>query len=233
MDRVALVTGGNRGLGLEICRQLARRDIRVILSSRDAVAGAQAAEILAREGLRLSVHCLDVSSAADVKLLGERLSDDFGRCDILVNNAGMRLGDADAGILDETGEGLREALAVNLVGAVCVAQTVAPLMVRQAYGRVVNVSSSLAQLATMGNTHAAHRLSKAALNAVTLMLSQALAGSGVLVNSMCPGAQALAAEGSDAPVGWESAADTAIWLATLPKDGPTGGFFRDRRPMAW
>ena len=227
--RVALVSGGNRGIGLETCRQLAARDIAVILGSRDEESGRAAAEGLSGD---VVVHQLDVADGKSVDRLATFVEDEFGRLDVLVNNAGISNDEGQRGI-DADLDRVREALEANLLGAWRLCEVAIPLMQRNGYGRIVNISTGLAALEDMGGGSPAYRVSKTALNALTRILASELRGSGILVNSVCPGWVQTDMGGSRAPRPVEEGADTPVWAATLPNNGPTGGFFRDRRPIHW
>jgi NAD(P)-dependent dehydrogenase (short-subunit alcohol dehydrogenase family) len=229
--RIAVVTGANRGIGLEICRQLAARgDLRVVLTGRDEAKGRAAAKKL---GGAVEFRSLDVTRERSVKALADHLAKSHGRCDVLVNNAGILADPRGSRFLESRVETYRETLDTNLFGPLLLAQALAPLMQRGRYGRIVNVSSGMGQLSEMSVGSPAYRVSKTALNALTRILAAELKGSGVLVNSMCPGWVRTGMGGPTAPRSVEQGADTAVWLATLPDDGPSGGFFRDRRPIPW
>lgn len=227
--RVALVSGGNRGIGLEIVRQLAGRGYTVIMGSRDEEQGRSAAEGIDGE---VVVRQLDVCDADSVDRLGRSIEQEFGRLDVLVNNAGISNDDGQRGI-DADLDRVREALEANFLGAWRLSQVAIPLMQRNGYGRIVNISSGLGALEDMGGGSPAYRVSKTALNALTRILASELRGSGILVNSVCPGWVATDMGGASASRPVEEGADTPVWAATLSKNGPTGGFFRDRRPVAW
>lgn len=228
MKRTVLVTGGNRGIGLEICRQLARADHRVLLGARDASQGEQAATCLRGDGLDVSAVALDVARASSVERCATQFADDGVDIDILVNNAGVL---AD-GVLLGDGDPMDEAIAVNLLGAYRTARAFVPSMMRRGWGRVVNLSSDWGSFAEGLEGPAAYAVTKAALNALTVRLSREAAPH-VLVNCMDPGWVRTRMGGKGATRTTEQGADTAVWLATLPDDGPSGGFFRDRRPMPW
>ena len=227
--RVALVSGGNRGIGLEICRQLTARGIAVILGSRNEESGKEAAQKLSGN---VVVHQLDVADEESVGRLASFVEEEFGRLDILVNNAGISNDQGQRGA-DADLDLVREALEANLFGAWRLCEMAIPLMQREGYGRIVNVSSGMGALEDMGGGSPGYRISKTALNALTRILASGLRGSGILVNSVCPGWVQTDMGGSRAPRPIEDGADTPVWAATLPNNGPTGGFFRDRRPIPW
>lgn len=231
--RVALVSGGNRGIGYAICRALARKGCVVILGARNAGEGRAAAEALQSEGLNVEYRQLDVARDASVKSCVAAIMKRHGRIDILINNAGV-LGDPKGSrVLDSGLDTYRNTLEVNFYGALRLVQAVAPAMRSARYGRIVNMSSELGQLRDMQTGAPAYRVSKTALNALTRMLAVELKDTGVLVNSMCPGWVRTRMGGPKAQRTPEQAADTAAWLATLPASGPTGGFFRDRKRLPW
>jgi NAD(P)-dependent dehydrogenase (short-subunit alcohol dehydrogenase family) len=217
--RVAVVTGGNRGIGFEICRQLAGLGMQVVLASRDSAKGQAAAESLTASGFcTVTAHPLDVTSETSVTALAAWVDDRFGTCDVLVNNAGIM--DARGGrVLTTSLRTLREVLATNLEGPFLVSQALVPLMKRRNYGRVVNLSSGLGQLSEMGPGTPAYRVSKAALNALTRTLAAELSGTNILVNAMCPGWVRTDMGGPHALRSVEEGAATAMWLATLPEGG--------------
>jgi NAD(P)-dependent dehydrogenase (short-subunit alcohol dehydrogenase family) len=229
MRRTALVSGGNRGIGLEVCRQLARRGHRVLLGARDPGRGEAAASGLRGEGLDVTPVALDAADPASV----ERLAREHAAgVDILVNNAGVHLDDG-AGPLDLAEEVLRATLDTNLLGPFRLAKAFLPGMAQRGWGRVANVSSGMGQLGDMGGGSLAYRVSKTALNALTRVLAREVDGRRVKVNAACPGWVRTDMGGAGAPRTLEEGADTIVWLATLPDDGPTGGLFRDRRPIPW
>ncbi|HKI03868.1 MAG TPA: SDR family oxidoreductase [Thermoanaerobaculia bacterium] len=225
---VAVVTGANRGIGLEVCRQLAARGYAVVLGSRDLAKGEAAVR-----GLPGEVHPrqLDVTDPDSIERLRAAVESDFGRLDVLVNNAAIlydtwqRVADADLAVV-------HEALETNLFGAWRMCEAFLPLLRRGRHGRIVNVSSESGSLASMGGGTPAYSVSKVALNGLTRMLAAELAGSGILVNSVCPGWVATDMGGAGGrPV--EDGAASVVWAATLPDGGPTGGFFRDGKPVPW
>jgi NAD(P)-dependent dehydrogenase (short-subunit alcohol dehydrogenase family) len=230
-QRIAVVTGGNRGIGLEICRQLAQLGYQVVLTSRDEAQGLGAQQRLAAEGAEVGYHPLDVTDAKSVQRLAEVLEQAYGRIDVLVNNAGVMLDDRD--VLEADLDTVRATMETNVYGPWRLTQALVPLMQQHGYGRIVNLSSGMGQLSGMGSHRPAYRMSKTALNALTRILAVELQGSNILVNSMSPGWVRTEMGGPSAPRSVEEGADTAVWLATLPDDGPSGGFFQDRKPIPW
>lgn len=236
---VAVVTGTNRGLGLETARQLAKRDLRVIMTSRNAGKGQMALEKLLAEGLDVLFQPLDVTSETSVAELGAFIHSRCGRLDILVNNAGVFLdshGSEEAGnasVFNASLETLTTTLKTNLYGPLMLAQELVPLMKHQHYGRIVNLSSGMGQLNEMEGKSPAYRISKTALNALTRILAAETQGFNILVNSVCPGWVRTDMGGLHAERTVEQGAAGIVWAATLPDDGPTGGFFRDGQPIPW
>lgn len=231
--RVALVTGGNRGIGFEICRQLAAAGVHVVLTARDAGQGKAAAKQLHDAGLVVEFHRLDVSSCRSIRACVAAVAERRGRIDVLVNNAGIMIDPRGSRFLDSKLDTYRDTLETNLYGPLQLAQAVVPLMKAHRYGRIVNVSSGLGQLSDMGSGTPAYRISKAAVNALTRILAAEFKDSNILVNSVCPGWVRTRMGGESATRTPEQGADTATWLALLPDGGPTGGFFRDRQPIPW
>jgi NAD(P)-dependent dehydrogenase (short-subunit alcohol dehydrogenase family) len=232
IDKIALVTGANRGIGLEIGKQLARHNITVILSSRDSAKGEKAKQSLEKEGLKVVYHPLDVTDENSIKQIETFIHEQYGRLDILVNNAGI-FPDSMESALNNSVDTLRQAMETNLYGPFRLCQTFIPLMQKNDYGRIVNLSSGMGQLSDMNGCCPGYRTSKTALNALTRMLADEFKGTNILINSMCPGWVRTDMGGPNATRNVKEGADTAIWLATLPNDGPSGGFFRDRQPIPW
>ncbi len=227
LKKVAVVTGGNRGIGLEVCRQLAGHGFKVILTARDKIKGGKASETLRKQGLDVVFHQLDVNDTDSIKNLVRYVELEFGKLDVLVNNAGILHSDDKAGT-DVSLDVVRQTFETNLIGSLAPSQAMIPLM-RKGGGRIINVSSNLAMLADMVGGYAAYRISKVALNAMTCVLASELAGTRILVNSMSPGWVKTDMGGEAAPLSVEEGADTVTWLAMLPDDGPTGKFFRERK----
>jgi NAD(P)-dependent dehydrogenase (short-subunit alcohol dehydrogenase family) len=228
LRRTALVTGATRGIGFEVCRQLGQCGMRVLLGTRDHARGGAAAAVLVREGLDVRTIQLDVTDPADLRSL---LATSRAVVDVLVNNAGVDY-DTDRSAPSADLARVRTTLETNLFGAWATAQAFAPGMRQRLWGRIVNVSSSAGSLSEMANGPPGYSVSKAALNAFTRLLSAELAGTCVLVNSVCPGWVATDMGGvGGRPV--RDGAASVVWAVQLPDDGPTGGFFRDGAAVAW
>lgn len=258
---LAVVTGANRGIGLATCRQLAARQMRVVLASRDPERGRRAAEQLAIEGLGVVALQLDVGSALSVEKFARQMAERYGRIDVLVNNAGVALDGFNADVA-------RRTLVANFFGALHVTEALSPLIATG--GRIVMVSSGVGQLdgfsdalrrklesphldrgelATLmqsfvndvragrhrerGWPSSAYKVSKAGLNALTRVFARELAGRGILVNAVCPGWVRSDMGGKSAARSVEEGASGIVWAATLRPDGPSGGFFRDGEPIPW
>jgi NAD(P)-dependent dehydrogenase (short-subunit alcohol dehydrogenase family) len=230
MERVALISGGNRGIGREVARQLAEQGYRVVIGSRDLAKGEQAAGEL---GENVVARQLDVTDEESVERCIASIDEDFGRLDVLVNNAGIEGGGWSTDAADVDLDEVRDLLETNLFGAWRLTQVALPLMLRNGYGRIVNLSSGMGQLADMGGHAPAYRVSKTGLNALTRMLTTELGNENILVNSCCPGWVRTDMGGPGARRSVEQGAETPVWLATLPDDGPRGGFFRDRESIPW
>jgi NAD(P)-dependent dehydrogenase (short-subunit alcohol dehydrogenase family) len=233
VTRVAVVTGGNRGIGYEICRELGQRGIHVVLTSRDAAKGKAACKSLSDAGMPITFCRLDVTRARSVKALAAFVADEFGRIDILINNAGIMIDPHGARLVELELKILRATLETNTLAPLRLIQALLPLMRKRKYGRIVNLSSTLGQLCEMRSGTPAYRVSKTALNAVTRIVAAEARAFGILVNSMSPGWVKTGMGGPHAPRTVAQGADTAVWLATLPADGPTGGFFYERKPIPW
>jgi NAD(P)-dependent dehydrogenase (short-subunit alcohol dehydrogenase family) len=232
--RVALVTGANRGIGREVARQLAERGYTVLLSARDENKARAAAQELERQaGVSVIPLQLDVADPGSIARAAERIHRDPGQLDVLVNNAGVG---TDWGISGTTPDflAMQVALDANFFGAYRLTVAVLDLLRASEHPRIVNVSSGMGGVSGMGGWSPGYRVSKAALNAMTRILSTELADAGFLINSACPGfvnTDMGGQFGAKKPV--EDGASGVVWLATLPDGGPTGGFFRDGKPVAF
>jgi NAD(P)-dependent dehydrogenase (short-subunit alcohol dehydrogenase family) len=231
--RVALISGSNRGLGREIARQLGRdHGFHVVVTGRDSADAERTAAELSAENVSATAAQLDVSDPASVERLADSIAADPGRLDVLVNNAGVS-GPYAVSAAEVPLDDVKELLETNLFGAWRLTQALLPLLRRSGHGRVVNLSSGMGQLEEMGGGSPAYRVSKSGLNALTRIFANEESDSGILVNSVSPGWVRTDMGGSGARLSVEEGADTAVWLATLPDDGPTGGFFRERDQIPW
>lgn len=232
--RVALVTGGSRGIGLEVCRQLSRRGYRVVVAARDRRKAEEAAQALDgwATGDAIGV-ALDVADGQSVRAAFEETVKQYGAVDVLVNNAGIAVDGPEHRASTPDLAKVRQTLETNLFGAWRCAAEAIPLMRARGYGRIVNLSSTMASLQlTESPSSPAYRVSKAGLNMLTRVLAAEVEGDGILVNAASPGyTRTDMSPDADRPV--EQGADTPVWLATLPDDGPTGGFFYERTELAW
>jgi NAD(P)-dependent dehydrogenase (short-subunit alcohol dehydrogenase family) len=231
-ERVALVTGSNRGIGRAVAGQLSRGGYRVVCAARDLDQAAETAASLDPGPGRLLPLRLDVTDQGSVDAARRHVEEELGRIDALVNNAGafydtfQNAVDADLAVVEQAWQ-------VNCLGAWRMAKAFLPMMREAGYGRIVNVSSGAAAFGGVTGGAPAYRVSKAALNMLTVTLARELEGTGILVNAVSPGWVRTDMGGPSAPRSADEGADTLVWAATLPVDGPTGGFFSDRRPMAW
>lgn len=232
VNRVALVTGANRGIGLEVTRQLALRGFTTLLGARDARKGEEAASSLLQNGPNVIPIQLDVTDQQPIDAAKRLVEERFGKLDVLINNAAI-LYDEWQRAENANLEIVREAFETNTLGAWRMCQAFIPLLRKSKHARIVNVSSESGSLTVMGGGTPAYSVSKAALNALTRMLSDELRPSRILVNSVCPGWVATEMGGPIAPRTVEEGAASVMWAVTLPDNGPTGGFFRDGEPLAW
>lgn len=222
---VALVTGGARGLGVEVCRQLARAGLQVWCTARSSVAAERVSEQLAGDG-DVRPEQLDVTDPGSVAALARRVS----ALDVLVNNAAIDY-DQDAAAVSVDLDCVHRAVETNLFGAWLMAQAFAPHLRASDHGRLVNVSSAAGSITEMGGGLPAYHVSKLALNGLTRMLAAELRPDHVLVNAVCPGWTATEMGGGGRPV--PEGARSITWGCLLPDNGPTGGFFRDGQPLPW
>jgi NAD(P)-dependent dehydrogenase (short-subunit alcohol dehydrogenase family) len=248
-EKVAFITGANRGIGLETARGLGRLGITVVMGSRDEASGKAAAEKLRSEGIeKIEVVRFDVTRFDDHNEIARHLESRYGKLDILVNNAGITLEKADFG--NPKGfnttptvplETLRQVFETNFFAVVALTQTLLPLIRKAPAGRIVNLSSILGSLTIHANPSSpiydkkafAYDASKTALNAFTVHLAQALKGTPIKVNSAHPGWVKTDMGGSAAPMEVSEGGTTSVQLATLPDDGPTGGYFHLGEALPW
>jgi NAD(P)-dependent dehydrogenase (short-subunit alcohol dehydrogenase family) len=238
--RVVLVTGANRGIGFEIARQLALKKMTVLIGARHDEKGLKAQKKLAAQGLDVHFVPIDVTEPVTIEAAIGRVKDVFGRLDVLVNNAGIQI-DAETHLLEMSISAFQKTLETNAFGPLLLSQACVQIMKKNQYGRIVNLASTLGSLTDIANPDSAYaqiqspayRLSKTLLNGITVLLAKELRGTNILVNSACPGWVQTEMGGNRAPLTAEQGAATPVWLATLPDDGPTGGFFREQQPIPW
>ncbi|MFJ7275483.1 SDR family NAD(P)-dependent oxidoreductase [Kitasatospora sp. NPDC098663] len=231
-QRVALISGGNRGLGLAIATRLAEQGMQVVIGVRDRLAGREAETALASKGLTVRSYELDVTDPASVARFVADVAAQLGRLDVLVNNAAVAVDRGQAASAPDF-ERVRATLDTNLLGAWRLAAATVPEMRKNGYGRIVNITSHLGSQSNMGTGNVSYRISKTGLNALTQILAAELAGTGILVNAVSPGRMDTRMAYGEADRTPDEAADTPVWLATLPDDGPTGGLFYEREPLVW
>ncbi len=231
---ITVITGASRGLGRVAVRHLATVEGHlVVATARNRADLEPLRSQLQSAGHLIECRQLDVTNENSVAALGDWLRERFGRVDVLINNAGISIDHYSTSLLDLPLDTLRATLETNLFGVLRVTQALVPLMRASRAGRVVNLSSGMGQLSGMAAGVPAYRISKTAVNALTRILAAEMARSRIKVNSVCPGWCRTDLGGSDAPRSPEEGIDTVAWLATLPDDGPSGGFFRDRQPIPW
>jgi NAD(P)-dependent dehydrogenase (short-subunit alcohol dehydrogenase family) len=228
----ALVTGANRGIGLEVCRQLAERDFIVLLTAREPAKARSAAQKLGSIGT-VEPLGLDVADARSIQKAAAEVANRYGYVDVVVNNAGTNYDTWETAENADIDGTVTQTITTNLLGPWRVCQAFLPLLRRSRAGRIVNVSSESGSLAEMGSGPPAYQITKAALNALTRTLAGELRDSRILVNAVCPGWVATDMGGAGAPRSVREGAAGVIWAATLPDNGPTGGFFRDGKPLPW
>jgi len=231
-DKIALVSGAAKGLGFEISKQLARLGVTVVMTDRDETNGQKAAETLKNKNLDTVFFPMDVTDPESIRHAREFVEKEFGRLDTLINNAGIYIDGKISG-LEIDAETVLKTFKTNTLGHLLVSQAFIPLMKRNRYGRIVNMSSGLGTLDEMGKGYPSYRISKTALNAVTRILAAETKGAGILINSMCPGWCRTDMGGLLADRSPEKGAETAVYLATLPDNGPTGQCFRDKERIRW
>jgi NAD(P)-dependent dehydrogenase (short-subunit alcohol dehydrogenase family) len=237
-QKIALVTGANKGLGLEISRQLARQNIKVVMGIRDAIKGKIAVARLLQMGLDVEFYYLDVTEANSIKIIHDYLDKTYGKLDILVNNAGVCL-DRDLQPSEISLDIIRETFETNFFGVVAITQALLPLIYNSDAGRIVNISSGRGSLTQHNDPNynyaktLAYNSSKTALNSFTVMLAAELKNTAIKVNSADPNWCRTDMGTENATYSVEEGADTPVWLATLSADGCTGGFFNFRHSIPW
>jgi len=229
MKRTALITGANRGIGLAAARQLAELGYEVLLGTRNLEAGEEAARSLRRGGLAVIAMQVDLSNQESLEALFRDIKQSGRRVDVLINNAGVLY---ENQLLEISDLQIAESIAVHLTGPLFLIRALAPDMIACGYGRIVNVSSGWGAFAEGMGGPGVYGVTKSALNALTLRAAQEFPPT-VKVNAMCPGWVRTRMSGQMGTKTPDEGADTAVWLATLPDDGPSGGFFRDRKQIQW
>lgn len=239
--KIALITGANKGIGLETARQLGKQGITVIIGARDASRGSTAAAGLKSEGIDARVVRLDVTDHTSISAAAQQIEKEFGRLDILINNAGMLNYAGEATPSTVPMATLRETFDLNFFGLIAVTQAMLPLIRKSPTGRIVNLTSILASLAEHADPNSpifnskfiAYDASKASVNMFTNHLAHELRGTSIKVNAAHPGWVKTDMGGTDAPMEIADGAKTSVMLATLPDDGPSGGFFHMGVHMRW
>lgn len=233
-NKVVLITGGNRGIGLECCAQLARRGWTVVLASRDKALGEKAAASLAKENVTVHPLKLDVTRPAEIAKARAWIEKKFGRLDGVINNAAVLFGEDNGGYLHELKSGLFETtIQTNLIACYNLIREFIPMMKKQRFGRVVNVSSGYGSAASLTAKVGAYKLSKYALNGLTKILADEVNPKYIKINAVCPGWVRTRMGGPDATRDVQDGAKSVVWGVLLNDDGPSGGFFRDGKPAAW
>lgn len=238
--KIALVSGANKGIGLETARQLGQLDFHVLMGARDQARGEAAAAELQGEGLSVDFVHLDMNDADSFRSVSELIESKFGKLDALVNNAAVGL---DWGVPPSvvTREAMEQTFQTNVFGVIELTQVLLPLIAQSESGRIVNLTSNIGSLGNQSESSElkdyagalAYCSSKAALNMFTVLLAKELRNTNIKVNSAHPGWVQTDMGGEQAPMKIEDGAKTSVWLATLPEDGPSGGFFHRQKPIAW
>lgn len=237
--KIALITGANKGLGLETARQLGELGYTVLIGARSAARGEDAAAQLSAEGADARFIELDVTDPEKIRQAAARIGEQYGKLDVLVNNAGVFADNAPTGVLDVAR--IRETYETNVFGLYEVTRTMLPLLRESASGRIVNISSSLGSLALnadpqselAGYKMVAYNSSKTAVNALTILFAHELRDTPIKVNSADPGYMATDMTGNQGPRSPKQGAAIVVRLATLPEDGPTGGYFNENGALPW
>ncbi len=231
-DKVVLITGASRGLGFEVARQLVLKEYTVILTARDINKATDACENLPGCRERIFARALDVTNKESVQSAAEFVKERFRKLDVLINNAGVFL---DKNISAEHGDMflIQKTLETNFYGAYRMIQAFLPMMKSNMSGRIINVSSRMGQLCSMFGNNPGYRVSKAALNALTKMLSAEISEFNIQVNSVCPGWVKTAMGGPGAPRTIQQGAETIVWLADGGAGNESGKMFSDKEEIPW
>ena len=230
--KVALVTGGNRGIGYELVRQLAMKGFKVILTSRNSETGHKAVQKLKDSRLDVSFLTMDINNQTSIGQAAAKVSEQYGRLNVLINNAGIYL-DKNQKLVDMDPSVLEKTLETNFFGAYHVIRSFMPLMEQQAYGRIINVSSEYGAMSEMSSPGVgAYKLSKLILNGLTQLIA-AESTKDIKINAVDPGWVSSDMGGPSAPRTPQQAASSILWLATIGPEGPSGGFFKDGKQINW
>ncbi len=231
MDKIALISGANRGIGLETGKQLLELGWNVVFTARNMHEGRPLINKLREKWKSAWFHQLDVTDEQSISDMAEYVEDTCGRLDVLINNAGIMI-EENHKIMNVELDDLHKTMATNLYGPLMLTRTMLPFFKDSKDARVINVSSRMGQLSGMEGGHAAYRISKAALNALTIVMAKELEDDGIRVNTICPGWVRTDMGGPDANKSIEEGADTAVWLATADKI-ENGKFYADREVIPW
>ena len=227
MQKTILVTGGNRGIGLEICRQLAELGHIVIVGVRSIEQGREAVQGFTGE---IIVQSLEVTQRGSIGEVAKFIADTYGKLDVLINNAGIGVG--NTGAVNADMNEVKQIIETNFYGAWYMAQEMIPLLHKSQEGRIINMSSEMGALDNLAGGYAGYRLSKVSLNGLTILLANELKDEGIKVNAVSPGWVRTDMGGENAHRSVSQGADTAVWLATAPNIS-TGKFFKDRKEIDW
>jgi NAD(P)-dependent dehydrogenase (short-subunit alcohol dehydrogenase family) len=228
---LAIITGGSRGLGFETARQLGGLGYRLVIAAKDKKRLTEAMRTMKGHGFDVHMKVLDMGSARSIAAFGE-WAKSLGPVDVLVNAAGiLPEGNGASAVLKTEDKAVSDTIAINALGPWRLTKLIAPLMAQN--GRIVNVSSGMGGMAEMNGGYFGYRASKAMLNVLTRTLATELAGHGIMVNSVCPGWVQTDMGGPNATRSVSDGASGIVWAATLPPGGPTNGFFRDGKAIAW
>lgn len=230
--KIAVVTGANRGIGLEICRQLASQGIHVILTARTPEKGIYAVKKLAQEGCLTEFYPLDVTNSEQIQTLINYIDTTFGRLDILINNAGIYL-DQHQPALTISAETILKAVETDVCGTFSISKAAILLMQKNNYGRIVNLSSTSSQIINMNDLGLAYKICKTSINVITAVLANTVKDQNILINSAAPGWIKTDMGGEQALLSIEEGADTPVWLATLPDNSISGQLFLKRKSLPW
>lgn len=236
-QKIALVTGGSGEIGAEVCRQLAKKQYKVILASKNKKRIATVCDFLNTNNLDIIPFKLDITSEKDIENVYKFIMENFGKLDVLVNNAAVYLDNRVNGVYPNFFEldfkTLKKTMEVNFYGAFCLSHKFLPTMQSNNYGRIVNVSSGMARFEDLDIRGPFYRMSKVALNALTCILADSCKNTNICINSVCPGWVRSQMGGSQAVRSPYEGALGIVWAATLPKSGPSGKFFRDGDALDW